>query len=163
MLFLQVPDPSEVMKTAHETGSWVVVLLCFLVLAMVAGFVMLFKMMRDTYKDQVAQLQKDSDERNTEARARETRMAERIDTLEQAQFDKMTTMLGQLMELTTKTEATLSEFCGTQREINGDLKDLVAKLEVSPCLVHRMSNIKVVDRDTGQEVPLDERHEMETG
>ena len=127
-------------------------MLCFLVLSMVGGVIVLFKLMRDTYE-----------KRQQESEEREKRMAARIDTLEQLQFEKLTTMLSQLMELTTKTESTLSEFCVTQHEINGDLKDLVAKLEVSPCLVHRMSNIKVVNRDTGEEVPLDTRHETETG
>ena len=153
MRFAQIPDPSSVMETANETGSWVVVLLVFLVLAMVGGFVMLFKMLRDTYQQQVMHLIEDADERLKDASEREKRLSDRINQLEKEHFNKISALLERQLELTAKTESTLHSFSTGQNEINGDLKRLCILLSTSPCLVMAkgQGKYKIVD-EAGNEV-----------
>jgi len=152
MILGQTPDPTDVMEAAKATQSWTVVLLCFLVLTMVGGVVMLFKLLRDSYAKQVQSLNQTAGALKSENDQRESRFVERITKLENEQFSVIMAMNEKLTALIAETTAVLKQFTAAQTEINGDLKELIVRLDSSPCVVNRMRDIKVVDAKTGEDL-----------
>lgn len=171
-----VPDPADVMEAAKSTGDWAVMLLCFLVITMVVGFVLLVRMLLSQTKSQIdsltsshksqlesltsvhsnriEQLIKEGDQQRADASAREERMGSRIDKLENLNAQKLTEMVEKMLELMTKVETTLASFSMAQNTINGDLKKLCSLLELSPCLAlsKARGKYRIVDEETGMEL-----------
>ena len=182
-LLAQIPDPSKVVEKA--TGvSWEAGMLAVIIVAFMSTIIYMVKRQNDSAREErlEASALREEDRKQAQIReeasaARETRMAERIDTLEDTikaiQVDHRTEILGLLRDVTTAIAASsesqnamrqcLGELRETLGQVNGDIKEMCSLLKLSPCLIagRARGDIRIID-SAGNEIPVGQLEEEHT-
>lgn len=154
---ISVPGAEHALESASQEG-WLAVLVTIIVLSFIAATVFLARLVI-----------RQADKRETEALERETRMADRIDAMENREREREQQYSDEMRTLTEKvTEAlvhareaqdsmrqALTALTTTMGDVNGDIKSLCQLMRVCPCLLMGKSRgrYKLVDED-GAEVDL---------
>jgi len=175
MILGQIPDPSEVVSHANNV-SWEAGMLAVIIVAFMSVIIYMIKRQNDSMKEERISAAKLRESDKEEARLREqiaadreSRMAKRIDVLEdQIKADKTThanTLVGLIERVTlaitaaseqhAATQKTLEALTDTLGEVNGDIKQMCQLLQLSPCLVAGVErgDIRLLD-NTGNEIKV---------
>jgi ribulose 1,5-bisphosphate carboxylase large subunit-like protein len=158
-----IAQADAIMEQAVATGRFEVVLLTGIMLVLGIGIYFLQKQLIKSqdrqredvislYNKRIEDLVEDHRAELVVAREREARMAERIDNLEATVQGKLVELAERQMEVTAKVYEVLRDVTAASKELNGDLSKLVTIMEGNACVLHHLKAIKIVDRETGEEI-----------
>ena len=139
-LFAQITEAGQVLDEAGKHG-WESVMIAFVVLSCFAAIAFMFR------------------SQNQASLTREARMAARIDAQDATVArlaESVTKALSESAQAIREMRETLARLDDTQSAVNGDLRNLITRMEGCPCLLFGRfrDKYKIVEIETGKQVDL---------
>ena len=151
MFFAQITETAQVLEEAGKHG-WESAMIAFVVLSCFAAIAFMFR------------------SQNLASLKREERMATRIDgqdatiarmesehsKINAALTERVTGALSEATQAIREMRETLARLDNTQSAVNGDLRDLITRMDGCPCLLFGRfrDKYKIIEIETGKHVDL---------